>query len=453
MSHWDDKSADEAKDGRNLPVLASRNVPATTTLDLAPEAWRLAEKIAGTAFVPSALRGKPESVLACMLAGNELGLPLMTSLSKIHVVDGRPGLAAETMRALVLSAGHELWIEEKSNTAVTVGGKRAGSPREQRVTWTLDDARAAGLAAKDNWKKYPRAMLTARAMAELCRDLFPDVIGGLYAVEELADGFDFEQPLEETSEVAPSRKVSSPAARKRATGRAKAAAAEGPEPEAPPLPDDEDDGIEDAVIVDDDTPPPLPDDSPAADAPGRPRVAERAEKLAQAQQIAIRARELDLDRAHVISAVTGGTKTSGKELTEPEGDLVLEALRRLKVGEVRLEEDSDGWILADAPETPNEAPGIDDDELVEDELVEGELVDDETDPDPAADVVESDPGDGQAWRAHIKSKGGTLAGTIRFAAGKAHEMGVPAPGDATALSEADPGLKRLILAWLEAGGK
>ena len=48
-----------------------RYQPPTSSLDLAPQAWKLAEKIAATDFVPPALRGKPEAVHACILAGHE----------------------------------------------------------------------------------------------------------------------------------------------------------------------------------------------------------------------------------------------------------------------------------------------------------------------------------------------------------------------------------------------
>lgn len=151
----------------------------------------LSDRIARTDFVPAALRGKPEAVLAAMLTGEELGIKPMTSLQKIHVIEGRPGLASELMRALILQHGHEIWIEEKSTTRVTVAGCRKGSERVSRVTWTADDVKRAGLDGRPNHKKYPRAMLTARATAELARDIFPDVIGGLYALEELQDGFGF----------------------------------------------------------------------------------------------------------------------------------------------------------------------------------------------------------------------------------------------------------------------
>lgn len=69
---------------------------------LAPEvigsAFDLASKVAATEFVPSALRGKPEAIMACILMGREIGVGPMQALSKIHVVDGRPAMAAELMR-------------------------------------------------------------------------------------------------------------------------------------------------------------------------------------------------------------------------------------------------------------------------------------------------------------------------------------------------------------------
>lgn len=147
----------------------------------------LANQVAGTGFVPSAMRGNPAAIVAAILYGDELGLGPMQSLAKIAVIEGKPALYAEAQRALILAAGHELWIEEATATKVTVSGRRAGSERTSSVTWTLDDAKRAGLAGRSNWRAYPRQMLTARATAELARVIFADVIGGLAATEELED--------------------------------------------------------------------------------------------------------------------------------------------------------------------------------------------------------------------------------------------------------------------------
>src|SRR4029077_11505190 len=78
--------------------------------------------------------------------------------------------------------------EENSNTRVTWAGRRTGTDMVIRATWTMDDAKQAGLAGKHNWKSYPRQMLSARASADLVRLLFADVTGGLAAAEEVDAG-------------------------------------------------------------------------------------------------------------------------------------------------------------------------------------------------------------------------------------------------------------------------
>lgn len=56
-----------------------------------------------------------------------------------------------------------------------------------RMTWTIDQAKKAGLVGKDNWKNYPRAMLRARVIAEGVRAVFPAAIGGMMVAEEAQD--------------------------------------------------------------------------------------------------------------------------------------------------------------------------------------------------------------------------------------------------------------------------
>lgn len=149
----------------------------------------LATRIAGTAFVPRGLRNDPAAVAAAIMLGDELGIGPMQALAHVHVVEGRPAASAELMRALVLRAGHELWVEYADDHRAEVRGVRHGTERVLSATWTIDDARRAGLIRpRSGWQAYPRAMLTARATAELCRRAFPDAIAGLsYLAEELDD--------------------------------------------------------------------------------------------------------------------------------------------------------------------------------------------------------------------------------------------------------------------------
>ncbi len=232
-----------------------------STFDLVPQAASLAEQIAQTDFAPQGLRGKPAAVMAAMLQGHELGIGPMASLSQIAVINGKPCMSAQLMRALVQRAGHELWFKAKTNTRVTICGRRAEWPADRvaEVTWSMDDAKAAGLAGGQNYRKYPRAMLAARATGELCRDNFADVLGGIgYTPEELTDGdlvADGDLVVEGRADIEPE----TPATTRRSAGRAatakkapakKAAApkASAPAPAAapePPLPGE--DGFDDPL--------------------------------------------------------------------------------------------------------------------------------------------------------------------------------------------------------------
>jgi hypothetical protein len=147
----------------------------------------IANRIGGTDFVPQNLRDNPAAITAALLYGNEVGLGRMASLAMIAVINGRPTLSAEAQRALILAAGHEVWFEESTVSRCVACGRRRGSDVISRVSWTIDDARRANLEGKQPWRMYPRQMLQARASAELARSIFPDVIRGLRATEELED--------------------------------------------------------------------------------------------------------------------------------------------------------------------------------------------------------------------------------------------------------------------------
>jgi hypothetical protein len=149
---------------------------------------QFAGQIANTEFVPTALRGRDNGakVAAAILTGRELGLPPMTSLASIHVINGKPGISAEMMRALVLQAGHQIQVTESTSVKVVIKGRRDGDEEWTTVEWSEQDSRRAGILS-GNHVKYPRQMFAARATTELCRLLFADVIHGLRSIEELED--------------------------------------------------------------------------------------------------------------------------------------------------------------------------------------------------------------------------------------------------------------------------
>jgi hypothetical protein len=75
-------------------------------------------------------------------------------------------------------------VSESTNDRCVVLAARPGRP-EHEFAFSMEDAKAAGLTGKDNWKKYPRAMLRSRAITEAARAVFPDAVLGTYDPDEL----------------------------------------------------------------------------------------------------------------------------------------------------------------------------------------------------------------------------------------------------------------------------
>jgi hypothetical protein len=129
----------------------------------------------------------PEQALLVMMSGRDLGLSYAQSLRAFHVIEGRPTLSADGMVAtcLVRRDVCEMFrTVEVTNEKATVETKRVGQ-EAQRYTFSMADAQRAGVAGKPNWSKYPSRMLLARARAALARDVYPDLLLGLYDPDEL----------------------------------------------------------------------------------------------------------------------------------------------------------------------------------------------------------------------------------------------------------------------------
>jgi hypothetical protein len=159
-------------------------------------AYELATKMVRTSMVPNIYRGKPEDATAAILYGAELGLNPIQSLQQVFAVHGQPAIYARTMVALLKTKGYRIWTVESSDESVTVTGISPDGIEEES-TWTIERADQAGYVAKQDaqgeWikngngkiagnTKYitdPQAMLYAKAAAEVCRKLAPDVLLGI----------------------------------------------------------------------------------------------------------------------------------------------------------------------------------------------------------------------------------------------------------------------------------
>lgn len=162
------------------------------TFDLSPQtfdqALTFSQYLADSDMVPKDFKGKPGNCLIAMQWGAELGLKPLQALQNLAVINGRPALWGDAVIALVRSSPLcEFVIETDDGSTATCRVKRRGEPEQQR-TFSMDDARAAGLLGKSGpWAQYPRRMRQMRARAFALRDVFADVLKGIPMAEELQD--------------------------------------------------------------------------------------------------------------------------------------------------------------------------------------------------------------------------------------------------------------------------
>jgi 5'-3' exonuclease len=138
-----------------------------------------------------------EQMLLTIMRGRELGMSAVLALDNIDMIKGKPSLPAATQIGLVMSSGKSEYIYcvESSDHTCTWATKRKGFPEETRRTMTFEECRKSGFTEgynkkgqwvqKDNWNKQQKTMLKWRCASLICREVYPDIIRGLYDPEEL----------------------------------------------------------------------------------------------------------------------------------------------------------------------------------------------------------------------------------------------------------------------------
>jgi hypothetical protein len=161
-------------------------------------------QVMALAFAKSQLFGMktPDQALALMLIAQAEGLHPALAARDYHVIQGRPALKADAMLARFQAAGGTVkwdsYTDEK--VAGTFNHPQGGTVS---ITWTLENARQAGLTGKDVWKAYPRAMLRSRVISEAIRTIYPGVAVGVYTDEEVESFTKTTVEVQSTAEPAP----------------------------------------------------------------------------------------------------------------------------------------------------------------------------------------------------------------------------------------------------------
>jgi 5'-3' exonuclease len=151
------------------------------------DAWKLSKVLHESRMWPAF--GSPHAIMAALLTGRGLGLNATQSLQGIDVIKGRPALKTVTLVGLIKTSDKcQFWrmIESTPERAV-FETERVGDPTPTRYEMTIEEARQAGWAANDQWRKQPATMLRYRCQSTLARIVYPDICAGLYTPEEIED--------------------------------------------------------------------------------------------------------------------------------------------------------------------------------------------------------------------------------------------------------------------------
>ena len=111
-------------------------------------------------------------------------LSFMQFINTYHIIQGKPTMKADSMLASFISDGGKVnWITTDNNTAKA----EFIAPNGSSITESFDmaDAKLAGLATKDNWKKYPKSMLRSRCISSALRAIYPISTNCVHTPEEI----------------------------------------------------------------------------------------------------------------------------------------------------------------------------------------------------------------------------------------------------------------------------
>lgn len=127
-----------------------------------------------------------------VLAGAELGFGPIASMTGINIIKGKVTLSANLIAAAIKRSGRYNYRVRKMTDTECEIVFFEGKDEIGVSTFTAKDAANAGLSG-DNWRKFPRNMLFARAISNGAKWYCPDLSGGpLYTPDELGAQVDGE---------------------------------------------------------------------------------------------------------------------------------------------------------------------------------------------------------------------------------------------------------------------
>lgn len=121
-----------------------------------------------------------------IMAGQELGITPIAAMRGIDIVEGQVSIRSHLMGGMIKRSGRYHYVVTKHTVQECSieffdRGESCGTS-----VFTMQDADAAGLSKRQQWQKYPKAMLYNRAMSQGARMFCPDIfLGAVYDEGEI----------------------------------------------------------------------------------------------------------------------------------------------------------------------------------------------------------------------------------------------------------------------------
>jgi len=133
-----------------------------------------------------------QQAIALMLLCQSENMHPAVAMRDFHIISGRPALKADAMLARFKAAGGRVRWNEYTDECVSA---TFTAPDGDTITvdWTPERVKKAQLGGNSMHSKFPRQMLKARCISEGIRAVYPGVLSGLYAPEEVRE---FHAPAE-----------------------------------------------------------------------------------------------------------------------------------------------------------------------------------------------------------------------------------------------------------------
>lgn len=145
----------------------------------------MGDQLRRTGFLPAHIKDGV-SFAAIVLMGRELGMGTMAACRKLQVIKGTVTERADSQLARFKSVGGRSQFKELSETKAVLWLRHPNGD-EHTETFTIDDAKRAGLSSNDNYSKHPKAMLRSRAITAGLKSIGWEGAVGIYDPDEIAD--------------------------------------------------------------------------------------------------------------------------------------------------------------------------------------------------------------------------------------------------------------------------